>query len=219
MKDSKIYGIALIAGTLGAVITMFFHPTGRDLLGQPDDVARGNEFITIAAHSLGLVSLPIIFFGFTGLSRRLDSKSPLVSAALIAHGLGTMAAVNAAVINGLVGPILTRKIIEADAQAQTFLQMLLMNNSLLNQAFTKVYIVGVAAAFILWSVRLLKMENFARIIAIPGLIIGVITLSAVFSGHLRLDVHGFGAIVFAQSIWTILIGIFLIRGVNEKIEN
>lgn len=217
MKHSKIYGFALIAGTLGAAITMLFHPSGRDLLGQPDDVARRNELITVVAHSMGLVSLPVIFFGFTGLSRRLNLESPLVSAAIIVYGFGTVGAMCAAVINGLVGPVLTRKIIGVDEESQKLLQMLLMNNSLLNQAFTKVYVVGVSAAFILWSIRLLKMGNFARIVAITGLTIGVLSAFAIFSGHLRLDVHGFGAIVFAQSIWTILMGIFMIRARSKTI--
>jgi hypothetical protein len=71
MKHSSIYGIALLAGSLGAVITIFFHPVGADLLGQPDEIARRNEMITIATHSVALFSSPLLFLGFLGFSRRL----------------------------------------------------------------------------------------------------------------------------------------------------
>ena len=47
MKHKQIYGIALIIGTLGAVVTMIFHPTGHDLLDQPDEIVRRNELIAV----------------------------------------------------------------------------------------------------------------------------------------------------------------------------
>jgi hypothetical protein len=60
MKQSSIYGTALIVGALGTVVTMIFHPTGHDLLGPADEIARRNEMITVAVHSLVLVSIPIL---------------------------------------------------------------------------------------------------------------------------------------------------------------
>jgi hypothetical protein len=34
----------------------------------------------------------------------------------------------------------------------------------------------------------------------------VVTLMALFSDHLTLDVHGFGAVVLLQAIWLIMVG-------------
>ena len=84
MKHSSIYGAALIVGAVGMVVTMIFHPTGHDLLSQAEQIARRNELITVITHSLALASIPILIFGFSGLSRRLGWDSPPASAALIA---------------------------------------------------------------------------------------------------------------------------------------
>jgi hypothetical protein len=71
MKHSSLYGVALIVGSVGGVVTMLFHPTGHDLLAQADQIARRNEAITVATHSLALVSIPVLLFGFSGLTSRL----------------------------------------------------------------------------------------------------------------------------------------------------
>jgi hypothetical protein len=47
-----------------------------------------------------------------------------------------------------------------------------------------------------------------------GAIIGTLALLAVVIGHLRLDVHGFGAVVLSQGIWFITIGVLLARARN-----
>lgn len=198
---------------------MLLHPTGHDLLNQPDEIARRNEVIAVAAHSLAIFSLPLLFFGFLGLSRSLGFNNPLNLAGLIAYGVGAVAVMNAAVINGLVGPALTRKIIEADESTQIFLRLVLMNNLLLNQAFTKIFVIAASIALISWSVCLLKKGSLAQITAIAGFVVGITGLLGILTGHLRLDVHGFGLFMFAQSIWTMLAAVFMIGSKDEKPEN
>lgn len=220
MKHSKIYGIALIIGILGAIVTMLFHPTGHDLLRQTDEIARRNEMINVAVHTLAIISIPIIFFGFMGFSRQIGWENPLVILAQTAYGVGSLGAMIAAVINGLVAPILTRQILNADEPTQKLLQLVLMNNGLLNQAFTKVYVVATAFAFILWSICFLKKGRFMQITAIIGFVIGGLSLLGTFSGNFQFNVHGFRLLILAQSIWIILIGIFMIRSkVDEENKN
>ena len=105
MKHSSIYGIALIVGAVGGVVTMIFHPTSHDLIGPVDQIARRNEIITVATHGLALVSIPISLFGFLGLSRRLGLDRPLVSAALVFYSFAAVAAMCAAVASGLIAPL------------------------------------------------------------------------------------------------------------------
>ncbi len=216
MKHKQIYGIALSLGTLGGVMTMIFHPTGHDLLNQPDEIARRNELIAVVVHILAIISLPITFFGLLGFCRRLGLENPLVSAGLVVYGFGGIAVMSAAVLSGLVGPILTRKILESDEATQKILYAILMNNFQLNQGFTKVYLVAVAVAVIMWSILLLKKGRLMQITAIIGFLVGAFGLIGIFSGHLKLDVHGFGLLMFGQAIWMILVGIFMIRA--EKSE-
>jgi hypothetical protein len=190
---------------------MAFHPTAHDLLAQADQIARRNEMIAVATHSLALVSFPTLFFGFLGLSRRLGWDRPLVSAALVSYGVGAVAVMCAVVFSGLVGPILTRQMLEADQSTKQLLHLVFSYNGQLNQAFAKVFVVASSLAVILWSIALLSSGRFALIIGFIGCILGLISLAAFLSGHLRLDVHGFGLFVFGQSVWTILLGVFLCR--------
>jgi len=71
---------------------------------------------------------------------------------LIAYAFGAVAVMCAAVINGLVAPILTRQILTADESTRQVLDTVLMNNGLLNQAFAKVFVVASSFAVIFWSV-------------------------------------------------------------------
>jgi urea transporter len=117
----------------------------------------------------------------------------------------------AAVINGLVAPILTRQLLTAEESEKQLLHLVLMNNGLLNQGFAKVFVVASCLSLIFWSVAIVKMSRFAQAIAVIGCLVGLLSLAAFFGGHLRLNVHGFGLFVFAQSLWTILLGVFLLR--------
>jgi hypothetical protein len=44
-----------------------------------------------------------------------------------------------------------------------------------------------------------------------GLVVATVALLALLSGHLRLDIHGFGAVVLAQGVWLVLVGLELMR--------
>ena len=211
MKHSAIYGIALIVGSVGGVVTMIFHPTGHDLLAPVDQIARRNEMLAVAVHSLALASLPVTLFGFVGLSRRLGLDHAPVLAALIVYAFGAVAVVCAAVASGLIAPILTRQILTADESTRQPLSMIFMYNGLLNQGFAKVFVTASSVAVIFWSVSILKIGGFARIVGLIGCVVGLVSLAAFFSGHLHLNVHGFGLFIFGQSAWAILLGVLLCR--------
>lgn len=214
MGRSSIYGAALVAGAAGMVATMIFHPTGHELLAPAEEAARRNEAIAVATHSLALASTPALFFGFLGLSRRLGAERPLVSAALVSYAFGGAAALCAAVASGLVAPTLTRQIQTADPSDEATRQLLhrlFSYNGLLNQGFAKVFVVASSLALVLWSAALLRAGGFARIVGAAGCVVGALSLAAFFSGRLRLDVHGFGLFIFAQSAWVVMAGVFMLR--------
>jgi|GEM_PF-627259 len=224
MKHLSIYPVALIMGSFGAIATMIFHPTGGDLLGQPEEIARRNEMITVVSHLLGLCSLPLLFFGFLGFSRRMDLDRPLISAAIILYGFALFAGACAAVINGLVAPSITGQILVADENTGRTLRLILMNNTLLNQAFDKIYLVASSLAIVLWSAGMIKGGAFARIVAVLGWVVGLASILGLFSGHLRLNTHGFGLLIFGQMFWTILVAVLLFRigkdvlAVNQMVQ-
>src|SRR5689334_2571941 len=149
MKHSSLYGIALIVGALGSVVTMIFHPTSHNLL---EPVVQRDEIIAVATHTLALISIPISVFGFLGLSRRLGLDRPLVSAALVVYLFATVAAMCAAVASGLIAPVITRRMLTEDESTRQPLRLVLWYDSLLNQGFAKVFFTAFSLALILWSI-------------------------------------------------------------------
>jgi hypothetical protein len=59
---------------------------------------------------------------------------------------------------------------------------------------------------VLWSASILKSRSLAPGVAIYGLLVGPAIVLAVLSGHLRLNVHGFGLVVLAQAVWFVVAG-------------
>jgi hypothetical protein len=190
MTRDRAGGAALIISAAGFIITMAFHPTGRELLapGQLVPVTR----MVVGVHALALACLPLAFFGALILSQRLDALG-----ALVAYGFGVVAIMNAAVYSGLVAPRVT-------GQPDLF-----MYTGFLNQGFALVYVVASSVAIVLWSVVLLRR---VRALGIAGLVLGPLIVVVLLTHTIGLDVHGFGAIMLGQGAWLIACGVWLLRG-------
>jgi hypothetical protein len=206
MTDDRMSGMALIAGMVGTIITMAFHPTGHDLSG-PEHSASMMQ-LNVAVHSLALVCIPILFMGALGLTRRLASPDRLALAALVLFGFAEVGAMIAATASGLVAPGLFHHIAADPNMADTWRAVLTLNGHL-NQAFALVFVVASSVAIVLWSAAILRSSTFSRALGIYGSVLGPLTLVVVLSGHLRLNVHGFGMVVLGQAVWFISAGVLL----------
>jgi hypothetical protein len=211
MTEDRKSGLALIAGSIGLIITMALHPTGHDLLapGQFDRIAH----LIVAVHTLALASIPVMFLGTLGLSRRLATPDKVSVCALVAYGFAGIAAMNAAALSGLVAPGLARQMAAATPGSETtnLWSVLFTYNGFLNQAFAMVFVVASSVALTLWSASILRSGVLTRGVGVYGCVLGPLTVVAVLSGHLRLNVHGFGLVVLGQAIWFVIVGVSLIR--------
>jgi hypothetical protein len=208
MNDNRKSGLALITGMVGTIITMALHPTGHDLMapGQFASMAQLN----VAVHSLALVCIPILFLGALGLTQRLAAPNRLALSGLVLFGFAEVAVMIAATASGLVAPGLIHHIAADPGMADMWRAVLTLNGHL-NQAFALVYVVASSVAIVLWSAAILKANIFARALGIYGCILGPLSVLGVLSGHLRLNVHGFGLIVLGQAIWFMTAGVMLWR--------
>ena len=207
MTDNRKSALALIIGMIGTIITMALHPTGHDLMppGQFNAVAR----MAVAVHALALICLPIIFLGSLGLYRRLACPNRLSLTALVMYGFATVAVMNAATLSGLVAPGLARHMLANDAGSRDMWSIAFHLSGDLNQAFALVFVVASSAAILLWSIAILRSGIFSRALGIYGCLAAPLTLIAVLSGHIRLNVHGFGIVVLSQAVWFISAGVLL----------
>ena len=203
MPDARKSGIALIAGSAAMVITMVIHPRG---LATTPEGAESVARMLIAVHSLALASVPVLFLGVWGLSRRLDAPDRTAMVALVLYAFALVAVMNAAVFDGLVAPSLIRHIVSAAPEKKDGWQLAMRFNFELNQAYARLYAVASAIAILLWSVVIVRKGQLSRAVGIYGCILGPIIVAAVGSGMLNPNVHGFGALIFAQAAWFVVVG-------------
>ena len=199
MNDNRLSGIALIAASCGMIITMAVHPTGHITAAQLEGTIR----MLILVHSFALVLVPIQFLGAWGLSRRLIGTTRLEVIGLVFYAVALIAVMSAAVADGLVTPSVFRRIVEsADSEAavKTW-QMFSRYTFYWNQAYAQVFVAASSAAILTWSVAMLRNRRLSRGLGIYGCILSIATVAVLFSGHLPLDAHRFGAVVLGQAIW------------------
>jgi hypothetical protein len=207
MNDEKLGGTALIAGALGFLVTMALHPTGHDLF-EPGGFEAGAR-LAAGAHALAIAMLPLTLLGLLALVRHVDDPRRLALAGLVVYGFGAVAAMAAAIASGLVGPELVGELLASAPDERDRWHALLELATHVNQACARVLVCASSAGIALVSVALLRRG--ARVLGAYGLVLAAVTLAALLSGHLRLDVHGFGAVVLGQAAWSIGAGVLLLR--------
>jgi hypothetical protein len=202
-------GVALILGALCGIVTMSLHPTSRDLAAGESFHSVAN--LAIGVHALAIASAPLSFLGALALTQRLQGADRMALSALVAYGFGLVAVMIAAAVSGFVAPNLLQEQMSSAPSASDALRIALDYNHHLNQAFAKIFTVASSTAILLWSIAIVRDRALPAGIGFYGLFIGPATIVALASGHLRLDVHGMGAVVFAQALWLVLSGISMIR--------
>ena len=207
MTENRLAGLALIAASCGMIITMAFHPQGHITSAQLPGMIR----TLILVHGLALACIPVLFLGTWGLSRRMATPSRLNVAGLVLYAFGLVAVMGAAVADGLVTPrVLEQIVAAADSQSSMDTWRMFSRYTFFwNQAFAQVFVGMSSLAIMAWSAAGWQSRGIPRSLAIYGSLLGPVTLIAMFSGHLPLDAHRFGAIVLGQSIWFVIAGAVL----------
>jgi hypothetical protein len=201
MTDERRSAITLIAGSVGMIITMIFHPGGKIAPEQLEHMIR----LSIGVHSLALLTVPVLFLGAWGMSRRLDGGDRLAWAGLVLFAFASAAVMNAGTLNGLAAPKLMRLIAAATPETRETWRMIANFSFQVNQAFARVYAVGASLAIALWSVAILRYRSLGFGVGIYGVILGLVTALAICSGLLTPDRHGFAILIFGQAIWFLIV--------------
>jgi hypothetical protein len=204
-SNDRASGLAFIIGSIGLIVTVMIHPSGPKLFipGQISHVIH----MGVVAHSIALCSIPILFLASLGFSLRMRPAGILPITALVVFGFASVAIMNAAILSGFVATEIARQIVAPNADPSW--RMAFHFNGQVNQAFALVYILGSSAAVLPWSIWMLRSSRRSRGVFIYGTAGGPLTFLIIISRHIRLDVHGFGAIALSQTIWFVGVGIWL----------
>lgn len=209
MKDNRLGGFALIIGAVSGMITMTLHPVAGAHPITPEQFEKIARLM-VGVHVLAIAGIPFSFLGGLALTRRLESPGRIALTGLVIYGVGLVAVMIAPAMSGLVGTEIIRKMI---AHAGEQWHALMEYNYLINQAFAKIFVVASCSAIALWSFVMVRNRALSVALGLYGLVLAAILLSAMVTGGLALDVHGFGLVIFGQAIWFIVAGVFLSRTV------
>jgi hypothetical protein len=210
MRNETLYGSALIASVLGMTVVAATHPTGQQVIASAGDAERMG-LVAAAVHALALASMGVVTFGLVGLSQRLGAGRPVVAAAAVAWAMAVMGVICAASFSGFVAPAVAKEIFAAEEGGRDVFRALFAFNGMLNQAFAKVHVVASSVAILLWSIAMLR-TGFARVLGIVGCVVSVVTVAALVTGRLVMNVHGLAAVEWSQGVWLVWSGVLLIRG-------
>jgi hypothetical protein len=223
MTETRASGTALIAGTLGGILTMAIHPTGGGSLNA-DQIAH-LSLVSGIAHSIAILSFVLMFLGACGLTRRLaafagkPNPDHLAFAAVVTFGFACVAILNAAAVSGFIVPNIMRHMVRDGAATLPQYHLIIDAVFQFNQAFARLYSVGTSIAMALWSASALRNGGLGRGISIYGCVVSTLITLGIVVGHLRLNVHGMAIVVLGQAVWFIIAGVQLCRRPETPANN
>jgi hypothetical protein len=204
MTDNQKSGIALIAGSIGGIVTMAIHPTA----GGPMTAAQVDRLAVVSgvAHGLAIASVVILFLGACGVARSLTAADRMSFAGIVVFGFACVAIFVAASVSGFILPAIMQRMAHDVENMRTW-QIVIDGIFQINQAFAQIYSVAASVAVILWSLSILRNGGLSRGVALYGCIVSTLIIVGVGVGHLRLNVHGMAVVWFGQAIWFVMAGI------------
>jgi hypothetical protein len=202
-SNDRLAGAAHISAAAVTVLAMAHHPTG----------AHGAGGLNALVHGTMMAVLTLLAFGFVHLARLRGLGEAPVLAGLVAYGLSLFAHVGAATINGFVVPALAGR--GPGAVAHDIFLFAWETN----QALAKIGVYATGAAFILWSVDLLRRQGgTARLVGLAGLVAGAVPAVLLASGTIRLNVTGAIVTYAIHAAWAALVGLLLLRGIARPAQ-
>lgn len=199
-------GLLLIIAPVLTVLIMVMHPTGQGLSESFEHGAMVNRLV----HGTALLAIPLIFLGLLALVRHLNNLDSAV-AGLVAYGVAVVAWMLAGVASGFVQTELFRKMQDAGEAEAEMLQTLSHFTFAFNQSFAAIGVFASSVALGLLSLAMSRTRRPHLPLAWFGMVTAVGLLLAQLSGHLTLDVHGFGLVVLVQTLWLVWTGVTLLR--------
>ncbi len=202
----KSSGISLMVSSLLIVFTMVLHPVG----GSLNHLLEITHTIKVT-HIMAISCLPLLLFGFYGLSMKLVDKWKLAILALITMFFGLISAMFAAIVNGLALPYFLASNSKNIDGAEEMLQSILSYGFALNKALDYVFIVACCIGIVIYSILMVKTKKFPNGIGYLGVVMFVLVGAGGILGFGFTDLTGFRIFTMSLSIWIVLTGYYLAK--------
>jgi len=202
----KSTSIAFILGALLIIITMVMHPIG----GSIEHIINISKTITVA-HSLAIFSLPIILFGFYGLTLKLLDQWKLSVLAFIIISFGLVAAMFAALFNGLTLPLFLNQYSERLEENIEVLKPITNYSFAINIPLDYIFIIACCLAIMIYSIIILLENKFPKWVGYLGAFIVLFSIIGGLTGFIFTSLTGFRIFTFSIAIWILSSGALLYK--------
>lgn len=203
-------GISLISGSLLVIATMVLHPSG----GSLERIASITGIIA-STHSLAIFSLPFILFGFYGLSHRLSDKYQLSTLALMIMGFGLIAAMFAALFNGLALPYFLGEYSESLEQSADILRPIANFSFSINKPLDYIFIIACCLSVFIYSGIIAVEHKLPKWIGYFGVGLLILCILGLLTGFVFTSLTGFRIFTFTLAAWILAAGVVLIKSKSQ----
>ncbi len=163
--------------------------------------ADGTNAMATGVHVMAIMGQALVLSGLVAFTLRLPARRDLATGALVFFALGSVALIVAAAARGLIAPATVRGIGAGDSDAALRMREFMRFTGIVNQAFTRIYLMLGGGALLMWGLAGLTERSVSRALMIYGTAVGMTMLLGGVTGRIPLDIHGFGAVVLAQGVW------------------
>lgn len=206
-------GALLIAATLLEMLAMAHHPQVHSHdLAQAITQLKGLAGVSAWVHGVLITLMWLGFFALSEFTLRHNPQRTAVRFGFMAYAAGVAALTGAAIVSGFITARVAQAGAGLDATDLRITGQLLNLCAMCNQALARLGVVAMSAGIAAWSADLVRAGGLERVLGVLGLAIGVGGAGALLGGVLQLDVHGMLAVVVAQGIWCMGVGVLLWRG-------
>ncbi len=202
----KSAGISLISGALLVILTMVLHPSG----GSIEHIIKISKTIRVT-HALAIFSLPILLFGFYGLTIALLDKWKLSILAFIIISFGLIAAMFAALFNGLTLPYFLNKYSEKLEENIEILQPITNYGFAINIPLDYIFIVACCLTILVYAIIILLENNYPKWIGYLGIFIIIFAIVGGLTDFVFTSLTGFRIFTFSIATWILSSGILLFK--------
>ena len=183
---------------------MILHPSG----GSLDVIIKTRKPIAFA-HGLAIFCLPFVVFGFFGLTKKLSDKSGISVLAFITIGIGVIAAMFAAIFNGLALPHFLSLYENNLNDSISHLRPITKFSFAVNRALDYIFISSFCLAVFLYSILIVTSRRLPVWIGYLGISLILFALFGLLLGFEFIGLFGFRIFTFALAGWILLTSFYL----------
>ena len=208
MRYEARYGAILISGAVVLLVMAVVHPSAIPF-GDRGALAR-MTLVDAVAHTLAILGTWLLLVGQAGFSRMLGLQRTVVVAALVAAALPAAGIVVAAALDGFVIPKIAEQWMDGDDTTRASLQQLIKFCVLVASSLTRIYMLLLAAAILVWS-WVVYRDHLSLGLPWVGAVVGLAGIATLFGGPAYINVHELLVLVAGQSVWMVWAGVLMIR--------